>query len=115
DLEQRRPPAENCRLRAVVRGLGRGRIKGAESHIIRAVLARLHREVTAVVAGPADLRRRAEHRSRLANVAVGLAEVDPIGAEALSERNAVVDDEGDARIGADALKGLRQPGQWMLV
>jgi len=38
-----------------------------------------------------------------------------VRAEAPGERHAVVDDEGDVRVGANALQGLRQPRELMLV
>ena len=101
--------------RPVMRRLGRGRIEGAERDIVRAGLARLHREMAAVVAGLADLRRRAEQRARLADVAVALAQVDAVGAEPLGQLHAVIDDERDIGIGADALQRLGEPRQLMLV
>ena len=85
--------------------LGRGRIEGAERDIVGARLARLHREMAAVVAGHADLRRRAEHRARLARIAVALAEMHAVRAEPLRERDAVVDDERDVARGADRRSG----------
>ena len=71
--------------------------------------------MAAVVAGAADLRAGTEQRPRLADVAVALAEVHAVGAEALGQRHAVVDDEGDVGIGADALKRLGESRQLMLV
>ena len=71
--------------------------------------------MAAVVAGLADLRRRAEQRARLADVAVALAEVDAVGTEPLGKRHAVVDDERHVRIGADALQRLGEPRELMLV
>ena len=56
-----------------------------------------------------------EQRPRLADVAVALAEVHAVGAEPLGQRHAVVDDEGDVRVGADALQRLGEPRQLMLV
>ena len=56
-----------------------------------------------------------EQRPRLANVAVALAEMDAVGAEPLGQRHAVVDDERDVRVGADALQRLGEPRQLVLV
>ena len=66
------------------------------------------------MAGLADLRDGPEQRARLADVAVGLAEMDAVGAEPLGQRHAVVDDEGDVGVGADALQRLGEPRQLML-
>ena len=71
--------------------------------------------MAAVVAGPADLRAGAEQRARLADVAVGLAEMDAVGAEPLGQRHAVVDDERGVVIGADPLQRLGEARQLMLV
>ena len=43
-----------------------------------------------------------------------LAEVNAVGAEPLGQRHAVVDDEGDVRVGADALQRLGEPRELML-
>ena len=94
--------------------LGRGLVEGAERDIVGALLARLHREVAAVVAGAADLRVGAEDRAGLLDVPVRLAEVNPVGAEPLGQRDAVVDDEGDVRVGADALQRLGEARQLMV-
>ena len=67
-------------MRTIVRRLGRGRIESAEGDIVRARLARIHRQVAAVVTCPADLRRRAEQRAGIANVAVALPEMHAVGA-----------------------------------
>ena len=56
-----------------------------------------------------------EQRPRLADVAVALAEMDAVGAEPLGERHAVVDDERDVGVGADALQRLGEARQLMLV
>ena len=55
-----------------------------------------------------------EDRARLARIAVGLAEMDPVGVEPLGQADAVVDDEGDVGVGADPLQRLGQPRQLML-
>ncbi len=69
--------------------------------------------MAAVVAGHSDLRLRSEQRPRLPNIAVLLAKVNAVGAKALGQLHAVVDDEGNARIGADALQRLGQPRKLM--
>jgi len=69
--------------------------------------------MAAVVAGLADLRGRTEQRPRLPNVSVALTKVDAVGTEALGERHAVVDDEGDVCVGADPLQGLGKPRELM--
>ncbi len=70
--------------------------------------------MAAIVTRDADLRLRTEGGPRLADVAILLAEVNAVGTEALRQAHAVVDDEGHARIGTDALKRLRQPRKLML-
>ena len=75
----------------------------------------LHRQMAAVVARLADLRGWPEQRPRLADIAVALAEVHAVGAEPLGQAHAVVDDERDIRIGANALQRLSEPRQLMLV
>jgi hypothetical protein len=70
--------------------------------------------VSAIVAGPADLRRRSEQRPRFTDVAVALAEVDTVRAEPLGQRHAVVDDERDVRVGTDALERVGEPRQLIL-
>jgi len=42
----------------------------------------------------------------IANIAVGLAQMNPVGPQPLRQRHAVVDDERDIRIRADALQRL---------
>jgi hypothetical protein len=68
----------------------------------------------AVVARHADLRLRAQQCPCFPNVAVLLAEVHAVCAEPLRQLHAVVDDEGHARVRADALQRFRQPGELML-
>src|SRR3546814_6308599 len=58
DFEQRRPPAEDRRVRPMHAILGRGWIEGAERDIIGPRLPCLHREVAAVM-------RSEEHTSEL--------------------------------------------------
>ena len=41
--------------------------------------------------------------------------MDAVGAEPFGQRHAVVDDEGDVGIGADALQRLGKPGERVLV
>ena len=89
----------------MMRLLGRGRIEGAERDIIRARLARLHREMAAVVAGDADLRARAEQPPRLSRIAVALPQMHAVRAEPLGQRHVVIDDEGDVMLGADRCSG----------
>src|SRR3569623_691134 len=105
-LEHGRPPAQQHRPGMMADRLGRGRVEGAEGDIVRPRLARFHREVAAVVTGHADLRLGAENRTRLARIAVVLAEMDTVRAEALGQRDAVVDDERHLAVGADALQRL---------
>src|SRR3546814_18362117 len=73
DFEQRRPPAEDRRVRPMHAILGRGWIEGAERDIIGPRLPCLHREVAAVMACHADLRRRPKQTARLARVEIGRA------------------------------------------
>jgi len=114
DLEDAGPPAQDRRVRPIVRRLGRGRVEGAEGDIIGTGFARLHRQMPTVVAGPADLCRRSKQGPRFANVAILLAEMDAIGAEPLGQRHAVVDDECGTGVGAEPLQGLGQAGKLML-
>jgi hypothetical protein len=74
--------------------------------VIRSGFPRFHRQVAAVVAGPADLRRRPEQRPRFAHVPVALPEMHTVRAEPLRQRHAVVDDERHLSVGADALQRL---------
>ncbi len=97
-----------------MRRLGRRWIESPERDVIGAGLTRLHREMAAVVAGLADLRRRPEQGARLPNVAVGLAEVHAVGAEPFGQRHAVVDDERDLGLGANALQRLGETRELML-
>ena len=53
------------------------------------------------MAGDADLRLAPERIARFFHAAVGLAEMDPVGAQPLGQRDAVVDDEAAIAIGAD--------------
>src|SRR3569623_808500 len=107
-LEHGRPPAQQHRPGMMADRLARGRVDGAEGDIVRPRLARFHREVAAVVTGHADLRLGAENRTRLARIAVALAEMDTVRAEALGPRDAVVADERPLAVGADALPRLRE-------
>jgi hypothetical protein len=70
--------------------------------------------MAAVVTGSADLRAGPEQRPRFAHVAVRLAEMHPVRADPLGQSHAVVDDECDVGVGADALKRLGQPSELML-
>ena len=70
--------------------------------------------MAAIMTGDADLRLRTEERPRLLNIAVLLPEMHAIGAEALRKAHAVVDDERDAGVRADALERLGQPSDLML-
>src|SRR3546814_1827599 len=81
DFEQRRPPAEDRRVRPMHAILGRGWIEGAERDIIGPRLPCLHREVAAVMACHADLRRRPKQTARLARVAVALPQMHAIRAK----------------------------------
>src|SRR6185369_11048638 len=110
-----RPPGQDRRIRPVVRGLGCCRIESAERDIVGARLTGFHREMAAVVAGPPDLGARPEQRPSLAKVAIRLADMNAVRAETLRQLHAVVDDEGDLGIGADALKRLSKACQLMLV
>ena len=68
------------------------------------------------MAGHADLHRRAQASARASRgVAVALAEMHAVGAEPLGQADAVVDDERDVGVGADALQRLGQPRQLVLV
>ena len=67
------------------------------------------------MAGHADLHRGPEHGAGFPRVAVALAEMDPVGAEPLGQRHAVVDDEGGIGVGADPLQRFGEPRQLMLV
>lgn len=62
-----------------------------------------------------NLGRRAEQPSRLANIAITLAEVDSIGADAFCKCHAVIDDEGYARVRTDALQRLRYSCELLVI
>ena len=66
------------------------------------------------MAGLADLRRGPEQRSRIPDIPVTLAEMDAVGTEAFGQCHAVVDDERDASISADALQRLGESRQLVL-
>src|SRR3546814_12329312 len=78
DFEQRRPPAEDRRVRPMHAILGRGWIEGAERDIIGPRLPCLHREVAAVMACPAHLRPRPKQPAPLPPSAVPLPPMHPI-------------------------------------
>src|SRR5690606_29288404 len=109
------PPGEDVRLGMEFDLLGRSREEGAESDIIGPRLARFHRQMPAVVAGDADLGIAAKLRARIAHIAVGLAEMHAIGADAPGEADRIVDDESNAALRADALQRLGKPRGFMLV
>jgi hypothetical protein len=71
--------------------------------------------MTAVVTCLADLRLWAEQRARFAHVAVLLAKMNAIRAQSPRKSHAVVDDEGDIRVGADALERLGEPSERVLL
>jgi hypothetical protein len=95
--------------------LGRGREEGAEGDIVGARLAGFHGEMTAVVAGDADLRLGAEQRPGLARIAVTLAEMDAVGVQPPGQRHVVIDDEGDVMLGADRLQRRGESRRLVLV
>src|SRR3546814_15555773 len=78
-------------------------------------VAGLHREMAAVVAGDADLRRGAEQRARLARVAIVLPEMDAVGAEPFGEAAAVVDDERPGARAADFQERLGKARRLMQI
>jgi hypothetical protein len=80
--------------------LGVGREEGSECDVIGTRLARLHREVTAVVASDADLGGGSEQPPRFARIAVSLTEMDTVGAAGFRQVHSVVEDERN--IGAPA-------------
>ena len=98
----------------MLRRLRLSRIKGAESDIIGSRLPGLHGEMAAIVTGDPDLRVGAEQGPRLPNVAVLLSEMNAVGTEPSGQRDAVVDDEGDPGVRADALQWLCQSGDLVL-
>src|SRR5688572_4487743 len=100
DLHQSAPPLQQFGIGMVLARFGRAREEGAESDVIAPPVARFHGEMPAGVAGHADLRFAPERLARLAHSAVVLAEMDAIGLEALSQRYAVIDDEGDLALAA---------------
>jgi hypothetical protein len=71
--------------------------------------------VAAVVAGAADLCGGPEDCPGFANVAIALAEMDSVGAKPLCKRDAVVDDEGDVCVGANALQRFGETGELVLL
>src|SRR5690606_13562684 len=77
--------------------------------------ARLHREMPAIMAGDADLRGRPQNVPRLTRIAIPLSQMHTIGAEALGERDAVIDDEGDIALGAELLQRRSQARDAVLV
>lgn len=90
-------------------------MEGSEGDIIGTRFARFHPQMAAVVTGPADLRRRAECGAGYAYISVALAEVNSAGGKPFGKRDAVVDDESDIGVGADALQRLGKPGKVMLL
>jgi hypothetical protein len=80
--------------------------KRPKGNIIRASLSRLHREVTAIMAGNANLRLTAQNLARLTRIAIILAQMHAIRTQTLGERNAVIDDEGNVALGTNHLQRL---------
>jgi hypothetical protein len=76
--------------------LGGGGEKRAERDVVRAVLAGLHREVPAVVAGDAEGEGGADEGAGFACRGVGLADMDAVGPMGVDEIGAVIEEEGDA-------------------
>src|SRR3546814_5643741 len=72
--------------------LGRRRIKGSKSDIVRPRLARFHGKVPARVTRHADLRLRSQQAARVSGIAIVLPQMHAIGAQPLRERDVVVDD-----------------------
>jgi hypothetical protein len=70
--------------------------------------------MTAVMASHTYLRGRAEHRPRLADIAVLLPEMHAIRAQSFRKGDAVVDDQRDARVGTDALERIGETRKLML-
>ena len=91
------------------------RVKCAEGHVIRTRLACLHRKMTAIVTGDADLGRGTKQYARLTRVAIPLPQMHTIRAESLGKRHAVVDDERAFVIGAQLLQRLGSAGDRVLV
>src|SRR3546814_16006090 len=65
----------------------------AEGDVVGPRVAGLHREMAAVVAGYADLRRGAEQRARIARVAIVPPEMHAVGGEPFGATDAVGYDE----------------------
>lgn len=115
NLEYLLPPGEQVGLGAVLALLGGAGEECAEGDIVRTGLAGLHREVPTGVAGDADLRFPTESLARLANIAIALPEVNPIGMQPLGERNRVVHDEGTVLRRANLLERRGQSCRLMLI
>lgn len=71
--------------------------------------------MTAVVAGSADLGRGTKERTSRAYIAVTLAKMNTISADALGKGHAVVDDESDIEVRADPLERLCKPRNLILL
>lgn len=83
--------------------LGGGGIEGTESNIVGTGLTRFHRQMTAVMAGHADLEGRTEQRTGIAHAAIALPQMHTIGTYALGKCRIVIEDEGDIMGRADFL------------
>jgi hypothetical protein len=71
--------------------------------------------MAAVVAGDADLPRRAEQRARLARIAVALAKVDAVRPPRLASAMLSLTTKATVALGTDRLEGLGQARRLMLV
>ena len=67
------------------------------------------------MAGDADLLRWPQDVSGFARIAVRLAEMDAVRIQALCQADAVIDDERDIMIGANALKRIGQASNLMRI
>ena len=100
------PPGDEFGLCPGGRFLRGGGEEGAEGHVVRAILAGLHGEVSAVVAGDAEGEGWADKGACFAGRGIGLADVDAVGAGLQDKVGAVVEEEGDAARLGDREKGV---------
>ena len=90
------PPGQDLRIGLNRHFLGRAGKEGAEGHVIRAVLAGLHRQVAAVLAGHAQRQARSDQLAGLCGGSVLLADMHAVAAGSHDQVGTVVQQEGHA-------------------
>jgi hypothetical protein len=109
------PPTQQSDLGGMDNLLGSGGIKSTKSNIIRPCLSRFKRQMAATVAGNADLDLWPQIRTRFAQIAVLLAQMDPVRSEPLGQADRIIDDESHITRLAYPLERLCKDRRCMIV